>query len=71
MQALRSAAVQDLNARGAQLPELVTILLPGSLPVLTLSNRLYGTADRSDELVQRARPIHPAFMPVRFQALSA
>lgn len=67
---LRSQCVQDLNVRGAQLPTLVDITAPETQPALALAQRLYRDATRSDELVRRAGPIHPAFMPKVFQALN-
>ena len=41
------------------------------MPSLALAQRLYRDPDRADDLVARAAPAHPAFMPVRFKALSA
>lgn len=70
LRAVRAAVVQDLNARGANLPTVVTVALPAALPALTLAQRLYQDATRADQLVMQADPVHPAFMPVSFQALS-
>lgn len=70
LRALRAQAVQDLNARGAQLPTLVEVSIPSSLPALALAQRLYRDATRADELVSRVVPIHPAFMPRAFTALN-
>ncbi len=71
LETLRSQVVQDLNARGAALPTLVTVHVPASIPSLVLAQRLYRDAGRADELVARARPVHPAFMPTTFQALNS
>ncbi len=71
LQTLRSQVVQDLNDRGAALPTLVTVHVPASIPSLVLAQRLYRDAGRADELVARARPVHPAFMPTTFQALNS
>ena len=71
LKALRAQVVQDLNARGAQLPTLVTVTFGIELPSLVLAQRLYRDATRADELVTRANPIHPAFMPRSFEALNA
>jgi prophage DNA circulation protein len=70
LRALRGQAVQDLNSRGAQLPTLITVTMPASLPSLVLAQRLYRDATRETELVARAVPIHPAFMPRTFEALN-
>ena len=71
MRSLRAQVVQDLNTRGAQLPTLVTVTMAAALPALVLAQRLYRDVDRADELVARADPIHPAFMPRAFSALNA
>lgn len=70
LRALRLEVVRDLNVRGASLPDLVTIASPVSQPVLVLAQRYYRDAARESEMVARARPIHPAFMPRTFEALS-
>lgn len=70
LRALRARCVLDLNARGAQLPTLVTVTVASALPALVLAQRLYRDVDRADEIVARANPIHPAFMPRAFQALN-
>ncbi|MGN6518663.1 MAG: DNA circularization protein [Dokdonella sp.] len=71
LRALRAVVVQDLNARGASLPSLRTVSVAAPLPSLVLAQRLYRDASRADELVARAMPRHPAFMPVTFEALNA
>lgn len=70
LQSLRTLAVIDLDTRGAKLPTLVTVTTGASLPSGVLAQMLYRDATRSDELVRRAVPIHPAFMPLTFQALN-
>lgn len=67
---LRAAVVSDLNARAAQLPTRITVRTPQPVPSLVLAYKLYGDASRSDELVGEAAPVHPAFMPTSFRALS-
>ena len=66
----RAVVVQALNAAGATLPDLVSVATPRPMPALALAQRLYRDPSRSDELVQRANPVHPAFMPVNFKALN-
>ena len=71
LRALRQAVVADLDERGASLAPLETYTLSDSLPSLVLANRLSQDASRSDELIGEADPIHPAFMPSSFRALSS
>lgn len=71
LRALRQAVVADLDARGASLSPLETFTYGDNLPSLVLANRLYQDASRSDELIGEADPIHPAFMPSSFRALSS
>lgn len=71
LRALRSSVVQDLNARGAGLASITTVQVKAALPALVLATRLYRDAGRADELVSQGNPIHPAFMPSRFKALSS
>lgn len=61
--AARAAVSRDLSDRGAQLPSLVRIELPASLPALTLAWALYADADRGDELVARNGLRDPLFVP--------
>ncbi len=68
--ALRAAVVLDLDTRGAALPALQTVTTNESLPSLVLAQRLYQDVTRADELVTEADPVHPAFMPNSFQALT-
>ncbi len=71
LRALRAAVSDDLLTRGAQLPTLMTVTTPVPMPSLTLAYELYGDATRSDDLIARADPIAPLFMPTSFQALSS
>ena len=70
LRGLRTAVTADLIARGAGLPRLTTIANPAALPSLVLAYQLYGDATRSDDLIARADPVNPMFMPVSFVALS-
>ncbi|WP_343618823.1 DNA circularization N-terminal domain-containing protein [Ralstonia sp.] len=70
LRGLRQAVVADLDARGSGLASVQVFSFGNTLPALALANRLYRDATRSDELVSQANPIHPAFMPVKFSALS-
>lgn len=71
LRSLRAAVVQDLNSRGAGLASIETFTMKTNLPALVIAQRLYRDAGRADELVAQANPIHPAFMPTTFKALSS
>lgn len=71
LKALRVQVSQDLMKRAAKLPDIVTIQRNAPLPALTLAQQLYADGTRSDDLVSRADPIHPAFMPTEFEVLSS
>jgi prophage DNA circulation protein len=70
LRALQAAVKRDLTARGANLARIKAVVTNEPLPALTLAQRLYREAGRADELVRRAHPVHPAFMPLQFQALA-
>jgi len=65
----RNALVSAYSQKGAALSTLTQVVMPASLPALTLANRIYQDGARGDELVQSAGPRHPAFMPAKFKAL--
>ena len=68
---VRAAVVNDLQTRGASLPELLTVTVPGVLPSLVLAWQLYADATREPDLLHRnSTVIHPAFFPASFEALS-
>lgn len=69
--ALRQAVMTDMNARGAGLASISTFNFAAPLPALTLANRIYRDATREGQLVQQVNPVHPAFMPITFEALSS
>jgi prophage DNA circulation protein len=68
---LRASVIEDLTAREGDLAMVVTITTALPTPALTLAYRLYGDASRYDDLVARANPVSPLFMPTSFQALSS
>ncbi|MBV9776717.1 MAG: hypothetical protein JO143_06680 [Acetobacteraceae bacterium] len=51
---LRTAVVNDLTTRGAQLPRLAAFTRRASLPALTLADQLYADTTRADDLVAAA-----------------
>ncbi|QHC35346.1 hypothetical protein [Komagataeibacter xylinus] len=69
LRALRTAVIIDITTRGAQLAALVTVTTPAPDSALPMAYRLYGDATRADDLIGRADPVHPAFMPTSFEAL--
>jgi len=71
LKTLRSAVVQDLTARGASLPSIVTVNLQLPLPSLVIAQRLYRDVSRSDQIAAESGAIHPAFCPTTFQALAS
>lgn len=71
LRALRQSVVANLLAGSAGLSSLQQFNLNASLPSLTLANRLYQDASRSDQLISQIDPIHPAFCPHSFRALAS
>lgn len=67
---LRKAVVSDLQARGGNLAQMGAFSFNASQPALALANRIYRDPARAGELVRQVNPIHPAFMPPQFEALS-
>jgi Mu-like prophage DNA circulation protein len=68
--ALRQAVVSALTTTGATLPALQAFSFRAPMPALVMASRLYQDAGRTDELIQQADPIHPAFMPTAVKALA-
>ena len=60
----------DLAVRGAQLPLLVEVTTPVSMPSLAEAWTLYQDTTREPQLVASADPPHPLFMPLSFDALA-
>jgi prophage DNA circulation protein len=70
LRALRAAVSVDLTERGASLTRRVVVSTARPQPALVLAQRLYQDPARSDELVEQSGAIHPAFLPVSFNALA-
>lgn len=68
---LKTMVKTTLQDKGAQLANVSTVTFSSALPALNLVNRLYQDANRTEGLVKMADPIHPAFMPLSFRALSS
>lgn len=71
MQTLRDNIVTSLSNNGADLARIQTVSFARPLPALTVANRLYQDASRTEAVVKMADPIHPAFMPTSFKALTS
>jgi len=59
-----------LTERGANLASFTEYQFDTSLPSLVLSERIYQDPAHNNELVRCVNPVHPAFMPLDFKALS-
>ncbi|MBD0845689.1 DNA circularization N-terminal domain-containing protein [Pectobacterium versatile] len=66
---LRKSFIDAMRIKIGTLASVMQVTVPKTLPSLTLANRLYQDATRSDELIQETNPRHPAFMPTTFTAL--
>lgn len=65
---LRATVAFDLNSRGAGLPDTAAVQLLAPIPAPALAQKLYRDVSRSDELVSVSDCVHPAFMPLSFDA---
>ncbi|EHJ8971183.1 DNA circularization protein [Salmonella enterica] len=71
MRSLYNVFTDGFSLKGTALSNLAIYSFPRPLPALTLAERIWQDAGRADELIQSVQPVHPAFMPVRFKALSS
>ena len=60
---LRRAVVTDLTTRGAELPRVRAVTLPGTVPALVAAYRIHADAGRAAEIVSRNRIRHPGRVP--------
>lgn len=67
---LRDATIDYLSRSILDLAPVVQVSASLGMPSLYWSWRIYGTADRAEELADRNRVPHPSFMPNTFEALS-
>lgn len=67
---MRSLIQRHLTSVALNLPELREVDLNGSLPSLAAAYRLYGDANRADELVDSTRVEHSLWLPTKFEARS-
>lgn len=60
---LRAVLVRDIGARAANLTRLIQYTPGQTLPAIVLAYKLYGDAERADEIVARNRVRHAGFVP--------
>ena len=68
---LAGALTNHLANVARPLPRMITFRMPISLPALALSNRVYHTAERWEEIVQENKTVHPAFCQRDIRGLSS
>ncbi|MDI2091627.1 hypothetical protein [Commensalibacter oyaizuii] len=68
---LRIKVLETLAKAAGEVPHLRTIERTAALPALQLAQQLYADGNRASELIQRANPVHPAFMPTQLEVLSS
>lgn len=59
----RTAFVEDMQTRAAQLNRLMKVTLPESRPALALAFELYADATRDAEIIARNQVVDPLFLP--------
>jgi len=68
LQRIVGQSVEGLSANITDLAPIITVTASKSLPSLYWSNRIYGTADKAAELVERNNVAMSFFMPTEFEA---
>ncbi len=68
---LAGALTNHLATTSRPLPRMITFNLAIGMPSLSLSNRIYYVADRSEEIVAENHVIHPCFCPREIRGLSS
>jgi prophage DNA circulation protein len=68
---VRTAVVQDLSQRGANLAHIVQYSFNASMPAIALAWTFYQDPTRVRDLVNRADAPHPLFMPTQFEAIDS
>jgi len=61
----RVGIMDDLDTRSETLSRLAQKTLPEGVPALVLSNELYGSPDREQDILDRNQIDHPGFVPAR------
>ena len=60
---LRRVIVEHIENRSLTLPQLTTFTGSQALPVIVISNMLYGNVDQEQDIIDRNRIFHPGFAP--------
>ena len=68
---LAGSLTSHLATVSRPLPRMIVFTMPTTYPALALSQRVYYTADRFDELIDENKIVHPAFCPKLIRGLSA
>lgn len=69
--ALSGTVIKYLADTARPLARIVTFKLPGPMPALAVSERIYYEADRWEEIVNENKIVHPAFCPRELRGLSS
>jgi hypothetical protein len=69
--ALAGSLINHLSSVARPLPRMVTFTLTTTLPALAVCQRVYYSADRSDEIIDENKIVHPAFCMREIRGLSA
>ncbi|QNT79448.1 DNA circularization protein [Entomobacter blattae] len=70
LKASRKSVLEQLASKSVTLAHLQNVSRQVPVSALLLAQELYGNGARAAELIRRANPIHPAFMPTSFEALA-
>jgi prophage DNA circulation protein len=63
LRSVRAEVLKELNSRAPTLARSVSLQPAATEPALRIAYRLYGTAERADEISSRNRLRHPGFVP--------
>lgn len=69
--ALSGTVIKYLADTARPLARIVTFKMPGPMPALAVSERIYYAADRWEEIVNENKIVHPAFCPRELRGLSS
>ena len=68
----RATVLQLIAQNASQLPSMVTVTRNAPVPACVIAQQLYADGSRTPQVITGAADVvHPAFMPLSFQALSS
>ena len=70
LRSLRAVVLKDLADRASQLAQLITVTRNLPIPAPLMAQQLYADGSRCADLILRADPVHPAFMPTTCRVLA-